>query len=85
LQKTEVAITEMLGLQIAMSAPLMNLGKAAVLALAAEKGVTGTYSCHAGGARPCGRCISCRERSGALKARGRSADGRRLGRKSNRA
>ena len=42
-------------------APLMHLTKPEVLALAGTKKIHGTYSCHAGTARPCGRCISCLE------------------------
>lgn len=46
---------------IRIMAPLMALNKADVVALARERGIGGTYSCHAGGAVPCGVCISCRE------------------------
>lgn len=41
--------------------PLIELDKAEVLAIARELGISLTYSCHAGGAKPCGRCIACRE------------------------
>lgn len=47
---------------VAITAPLIHLSKVNVLALAKEHRVSGTYSCHVGGPRPCGRCLSCRER-----------------------
>lgn len=55
------AIQEAMGVEITLSAPLQKVGKQAVAAMASERGVVGTYSCHAGTERPCGRCISCRE------------------------
>ncbi len=42
-------------------APLMTMTKVDVLRLAEERRILGTYSCHAGKVKPCGRCISCRE------------------------
>lgn len=51
---------------ISIVAPLMDLEKASILELAKRRGITGTYSCHSGTRRPCGRCISCREIFGAL-------------------
>jgi 7-cyano-7-deazaguanine synthase len=50
-----------LGVPIRITAPLMNFSKRDVIALAASKGIRGTYSCHAGTSTPCGRCISCKE------------------------
>lgn len=44
--------------------PLIHLTKADAMALAKQKGISGTYSCHSGTVRPCGRCISCLERKG---------------------
>jgi len=46
---------------ITIVAPLMKFNKSDVLTLANKKGITGTYSCHAGTDPPCGECISCRE------------------------
>ena len=46
-------------------APLIDLDKAAVLKLAEQRGIRSTYSCHSGTVRPCGRCVSCRERAAA--------------------
>ena len=52
---------------IAVTAPLIHPSKAQVLALARGYKVSGTYSCHTGGKKPCGRCLSCRERLRAEK------------------
>lgn len=41
--------------------PLITLGKAEVLAIAKDRGIGGTYSCHAGGEQACGNCIACNE------------------------
>src|ERR1041385_7573157 len=45
-------------------APLMRFTKAEIVALARKLGVSGTYSCHAGTAKPCGVCLSCMETIG---------------------
>jgi len=42
-------------------APLSAFVKADVVALAAQKGIDRTYSCHSGEAVPCEICIACRE------------------------
>lgn len=81
LRKMELAIEAALGLHVKVIAPLMHLNKADVLRLAREKGVLGTYSCHAGGIRPCGQCISCTELLGAKNLKGGRRHGRRIGRK----
>lgn len=44
--------------------PLMSFSKAEVVSLAKAKGISATYSCHAGGDAPCGRCIACNEFNG---------------------
>lgn len=44
--------------------PLIRLDKSEVLAVARSKGISGTYSCHAGTETPCGSCIACREYTG---------------------
>ena len=59
--KAEQALQTALGQSVRVAAPLMNFAKADVVALAKSKGVSGTYSCHAGTSTPCGRCISCKE------------------------
>ena len=59
--QAEDLIAFSLGRRIRLIAPLMGYTKADVIALAGQKGLTGTYSCHAGGDERCGRCISCQE------------------------
>jgi 7-cyano-7-deazaguanine synthase len=61
LQDAERAIESALGAHVTIQAPLIAMSKAQVLALAAERGITGTYSCHAGSREPCGVCVSCEE------------------------
>lgn len=68
LRKAQAVLSSALGSPLRVLAPLIQLNKADVLALAARLGVKGTYSCHAGGLRPCGVCISCREILGARGA-----------------
>ncbi|EQD30008.1 exsB protein, partial [mine drainage metagenome] len=50
-----------------VEAPLLRLSKAQIVRLGERFGVPWalTWSCYAGGDRPCGRCDSCR-----LRARG---------------
>lgn len=61
LEKAEQAIETALGKTIKVLAPLSDFSKADVVKLALEKGITGTYSCHAGENQPCGYCIACLE------------------------
>jgi 7-cyano-7-deazaguanine synthase len=61
LETMELTIMEFLGQRVLIVAPLMAFSKAEVLALARNHGVTGTYSCHFGHEKPCGKCISCLE------------------------
>jgi 7-cyano-7-deazaguanine synthase len=61
LMASEAAITSALGRSIRIVAPLSEFSKADVVALAKEKGIIGTYSCHTGKDLPCGQCISCLE------------------------
>jgi 7-cyano-7-deazaguanine synthase len=65
-EAAERMIAIALGSPIKVLAPLMTLSKADSLALAGSRGLEGTYSCHAGTAEPCGKCVSCVE---AIKAR----------------
>ncbi len=57
----EAVLSHSLGREVRVLAPLMKFSKADVVAVAERRGLTGTYSCHAGGEVRCGRCISCRE------------------------
>ena len=44
--------------------PLFHFHKPDVVALAQQKGIDKTYSCHLGNEVPCGRCIACQEFEG---------------------
>lgn len=57
----ETAISRSMDRDIRILAPLMEFSKADIIGIAEEKGLTGTYSCHAGGKERCGECIACRE------------------------
>ena len=57
----ENTISKALGEKVEIVTPLRDFTKQDVIEMAKEKGVIGTYSCHAGGSEPCGNCISCRE------------------------
>ena len=59
-QCEDIVYTAM-GARIGIVTPLIDLTKRDVLALARDRGVSRTYSCHGGTAQPCGRCISCLE------------------------
>lgn len=64
----EHAIVQALGRPFRVLTPLFEFSKSDVVKLAAEKGISGTYSCHAGTELPCGRCVSCLEFIGATSA-----------------
>ncbi|MHB0986718.1 MAG: 7-cyano-7-deazaguanine synthase [Sulfuricella sp.] len=59
--QAESTIETAMGRRIKILTPLFDFGKADVVKLAQEKGISGTYSCHTGDAQPCGHCISCSE------------------------
>ena len=61
LVKAESSLAAALGHCIKVVTPLFEFSKAEVVELARQKGISGTYSCHAGGGTPCGTCISCME------------------------
>ena len=61
IKSSENAIGAALGRRIRIVTPLAEFSKADVIALAKDKGVSGTYSCHTGSREPCGQCISCLE------------------------
>lgn len=62
LTRAEAMLRTATASQVSLAAPLIKFSKKQVLALAAEHGVKGTYSCHSGKKQPCGKCISCLER-----------------------
>jgi 7-cyano-7-deazaguanine synthase len=57
----EKLICEALDCTVRVMTPLRSLCKADVVRLARERGISGSYSCHSGRPRPCGKCVSCRE------------------------
>lgn len=61
LSSTEALLLHAVGREIRVVAPLMRFSKGDVMELARARGIEGTYSCHAGGAKPCGHCVSCQE------------------------
>jgi 7-cyano-7-deazaguanine synthase len=61
LTKAEDALTESLGVNFRIVAPLRDFVKADVVELAKTLGIHSTYSCHLGGSTPCGNCIACKE------------------------
>lgn len=62
--KAEDAIIAAIGKNIKIITPLSKFCKEDVVKLAHQKGLTNTYSCHAGGLVPCNKCISCLEFQG---------------------
>lgn len=65
----ETVIEMAMGKRISILTPLIEFTKGDILAMASERGLNGTYSCHAGGDTPCGICVACREISGAEERR----------------
>jgi len=61
LKESERVIETAMGKRIHIIAPLIEFSKADVLAMASERGIQDTYSCHAGDNEPCGMCIACVE------------------------
>lgn len=61
LRDAENIITTCMNRKINVLAPLTEFYKADVVAIAKEKGIRDTYSCHMGKNEPCGVCIACDE------------------------
>lgn len=61
LLEAERMISLCMGRTIKVLAPLSSFFKPDVVALAAEKGICETYSCHMGEEEACGNCIACNE------------------------
>jgi len=57
----EYTIEKAMGEKVSIVTPLRDFYKSDVVRLAKDKGITSSYSCHAGGDSPCGSCISCVE------------------------
>jgi 7-cyano-7-deazaguanine synthase len=60
------------GARLKVVAPLSGLSKAQTVALGLRLGVDlgQTYTCYAGGSRPCGKCDACRLRAQGFRAAG---------------
>ncbi len=61
LEAVETTLTLAIDKKIKIIAPLQDFYKRDVIALAADYGIIGTYSCHKGEDAPCGKCIACGE------------------------
>ena len=61
IERCEEVIETAMGRHINVIAPLIEFSKTEVLTMARARGLENTYSCHAGGDRPCGVCIACVE------------------------
>lgn len=59
--KSEELLCMAVGRPIAVLTPLIECSKQEVMTMARDRGIEGTYSCHAGDPEPCHRCISCKE------------------------
>jgi len=68
-QTAQKSISMSLGTNTVILAPLISLDKRDTLRLARKYGLplNLTSSCHSGSEKPCGRCISCKERIAAEK------------------
>lgn len=60
-QASENLIETAMGKRIRVLTPLIEFSKRDILIMARARGLTGTYSCHAGGDTPCGICVACME------------------------
>ena len=69
LRKAEDIIETTMGRRITVLARLIEFSKTDILQMAAARGISDTYSCHAGGARSCGKCVACVEIANAKKER----------------
>lgn len=61
IDKAEACVRSAVAIELRILVPLASFSKTDVLQEARRRGVEGTYSCHAGGLTPCGRCIACIE------------------------
>lgn len=61
LERAEELLSLAMDRPIRVVAPLMGMTKNDIVSLAREKGISGTWSCHVDGPRPCGYCVACRE------------------------
>lgn len=66
-QACEGMMETAMGKRIRVLTPLIEFSKSDVLAMARARGLSDTYSCHAGGDTPCGICVACVEIANAKK------------------
>jgi 7-cyano-7-deazaguanine synthase len=67
LRKAEDMIEVAMKKRITVLAPLIEFTKVDVISLAKTRGLRDTYSCHAGGDEPCGKCVACIEIAKAME------------------
>lgn len=60
-RECEKMIETSMGKHISVLTPLIEFSKSDVMAMAQERGLRDTYSCHAGTDTPCGVCVACVE------------------------
>lgn len=60
-RECEKMIETSMGKRISVLTPLIEFSKSDVMAMAHERGLRDTYSCHAGTDTPCGVCVACVE------------------------
>lgn len=60
-RECEKMIETAMGRHISVQTPLIGFSKSDVMAMARERGLQDTYSCHAGTDKPCGVCVACVE------------------------
>jgi len=68
IRKTESLINISMGFKVKIITPLMIFSKSDIIKMAQNRGITGTYSCHAGMYPPCGKCVSCIEFKNSLNS-----------------
>jgi len=61
LKQCEIMTEVTMGRRILVVAPLIEFSKVDVMEIAHSRGIQNTYSCHAGGNNPCGKCVACIE------------------------
>jgi len=61
IQNANSLISLTLDYKIKFLTPLIKFNKQEIVQLAKSKGIVRHYSCHKGGAIPCGKCIACKE------------------------
>lgn len=66
-EQAQAVIRTALGTHMQILVPLVRFSKVDVLQEARQRGIRGTYSCHAGGPNPCGNCVACIEIANAEK------------------